>query len=149
MKYEELENARREFMEGKRTAASYWSAFRSYWSQFKEEGQMKYEDDIHNCTNERLAEMLEEEAQYNAVTQLSCSYENGTSYRKRQHLFSESAARLIEKHKVYTVCEACGDSYYGYLAPSKIFKDKAKAQAYAKELYDEGFEVTIKEYEVE
>ena len=60
---------------------------------------MKYEDDIHNCTNERLAEMLEEEARFNAIAQLSCSSENGTSYRKRQHLFSEAAARLREKHK--------------------------------------------------
>ena len=39
MNYEELEKASREFMEGKRTAESYWFAFRSYWSQFKEEGQ--------------------------------------------------------------------------------------------------------------
>lgn len=51
--------------------------------------------------------------------------------------------------KVYAVCEACGDSYYGYLAPSKVFKDKAKAQDYAKDLYEDGCEVTIKEYEVE
>lgn len=39
MRYEELEKARREFKEGKRTAESYWSVFRCYWSQFKEEGQ--------------------------------------------------------------------------------------------------------------
>lgn len=51
--------------------------------------------------------------------------------------------------KVYAVCEACDDTYYGYLAPSKVFKDKAKAQDYAKELYDDGLDVTIKEYEVE
>lgn len=51
--------------------------------------------------------------------------------------------------KVYAVCELCDDYYYGYLAPSKIFKDKEKAQAYAKDLYEDGYELTIKEYEVE
>ena len=51
--------------------------------------------------------------------------------------------------KVYAVCEACDDTYYGYLAPSKIFKDKAKAQACAKELYDDGYDYNVFEYEVE
>lgn len=51
--------------------------------------------------------------------------------------------------KVYAVCEACGDSYYGDLAPRKIFKDKEKADAYARELYDDCWDVTIREYELE
>lgn len=51
--------------------------------------------------------------------------------------------------KVYAVCEACDDTYYGYLAPSKVFKDKAKAQDYAKELAQDFYDVTIKEYELE
>ena len=37
MTYEELEKARRAFIEGKMTAAAYWDSFRAYWSQFKEE----------------------------------------------------------------------------------------------------------------
>lgn len=51
--------------------------------------------------------------------------------------------------KVYAVCEMCGDSYYGCLAPDKIFKDKEKAQAYAQDMYDDYYNVTIKEYELE
>lgn len=51
--------------------------------------------------------------------------------------------------KVYAVCELCDDYYYGYLAPRKLFKDKEKAQAYAKELIEYYYDVTIKEYELE
>ena len=51
--------------------------------------------------------------------------------------------------KVYAVCELCDDYYYGYLAPRKVFKDKEKAEAYAKDLYEDGYELTIKEYELE
>lgn len=51
--------------------------------------------------------------------------------------------------KVYAVCRECNDCYYGFLAPDKIFKDKEKAQAYAKELIEYYYDVTIKEYELE
>ena len=51
--------------------------------------------------------------------------------------------------KVYAICEACDDTYYGYLAPSKVFKNKADAQAYARELTEDFYNVIIKEYEVE
>ena len=51
--------------------------------------------------------------------------------------------------KVYAVCELCDDYYYGYLAPRKLFKDKEKAQAYAKDLAEDAYDVTIKEYELE
>ena len=37
MSHEELEKARREFMNGKRSAESYWDCYRAYWSQFKEQ----------------------------------------------------------------------------------------------------------------
>ena len=49
---------------------------------------MKYEDDIHNCTNERLAEMLE--AECIPGTELTVI---GTE------LVKEAAARLRDKHK--------------------------------------------------
>ena len=51
--------------------------------------------------------------------------------------------------KVYAVCIECDDSYYGYLAPEKIFKDKDRAQAYANGLFDDDYYVAVKEYEVE
>lgn len=51
--------------------------------------------------------------------------------------------------KVYAVCRECDDSYYGYLAPDKIFKDKEKAQEYARDLMEDDYNVIIKEYEVE
>jgi hypothetical protein len=51
--------------------------------------------------------------------------------------------------KVYAVCDICGDSYYGYLSPRKIFKDKERADAYARELYDDGWDVSVMEYELE
>lgn len=51
---------------------------------------MKYEDDIHNCTNERLAEMLEEKAEQAESWYLTLNAE----------LYREAAARLREKHKV-------------------------------------------------
>jgi uncharacterized protein YozE (UPF0346 family) len=51
--------------------------------------------------------------------------------------------------KVYAVCELCDDSFYGYLAPDRIFRDKEKANAHAKEIYDDGQYVTVKEYELE
>lgn len=51
--------------------------------------------------------------------------------------------------KVYAVCHICGDSFYGDLAPEKIFKDKERADAYARELYDDGWDVTVREYELE
>jgi hypothetical protein len=51
--------------------------------------------------------------------------------------------------KVYAVCEECDDSYYGYLAPRKVFKNKEKAEAYAKDLMEDDYNVAIKEYEVE
>ena len=51
--------------------------------------------------------------------------------------------------KVYAVCELCDDYYYGYLAPRKVFKNKEKAQAYAKDLMEDDYNVIIKEYEVE
>lgn len=51
--------------------------------------------------------------------------------------------------KVYAVCKECDDSYYGYLAPSKIFKDKKKAESYATELMADFYDVMIKEYELE
>lgn len=35
MTHEDLERARREFMQGKRSAASYWDCFHAYWSQFR------------------------------------------------------------------------------------------------------------------
>lgn len=50
---------------------------------------MKYEDDIHNCTNERLAEMLEEKAE-----QAESWY-----HTLNAELYREAAARLREKHK--------------------------------------------------
>ena len=49
---------------------------------------MKYEDDIHNCTNERLAEMIE--AECIPGTELTVI---GTE------LVKEAAARLRDKHK--------------------------------------------------
>ena len=49
---------------------------------------MKYEDDIHNCTNERLAEMMEAECVPD--TELTVI---GTE------LVKEAAARLRYKHK--------------------------------------------------
>lgn len=49
---------------------------------------MKYEDDIHNCTNERLAEMIE--AECIPGTELTVI---GTE------LVKEAAARLRTKHK--------------------------------------------------
>ena len=54
-----------------------------------------------------------------------------------------------EKMKVYVVCRECNDCYYGFLAPDKIFKDKEKAQAFAKKLVEDYYDVTIKEYELE
>lgn len=51
--------------------------------------------------------------------------------------------------KVYAVCELCDDYYYGYLAPRKIFTNKGKAQAYAQDLTEDYYDVTIKEYEFE
>ena len=51
--------------------------------------------------------------------------------------------------KVYAVCKECEDYYYGYLAPDKIFKDKDKAESYAKELEEDYYDATIKEYELE
>lgn len=51
--------------------------------------------------------------------------------------------------KVYAVCDICEDPCYGDLAPRKIFKDKEMADAYARELYDDGWDVTVREYELE
>lgn len=51
--------------------------------------------------------------------------------------------------KVYAVCRACDDIYYGYVKPDKIFWTLEKAQAYAKELYDEEYLSAVIEYEVE
>lgn len=51
--------------------------------------------------------------------------------------------------KVYAVCDICDDTCYGDLAPRKIFKDKERADAYARELYDDGWDVTVREYELE
>lgn len=50
---------------------------------------MKYEDDIHNCTNERLAEMLDIDEIYHDLT-----------YGEAKAIVEEAAARLREKHKV-------------------------------------------------
>lgn len=49
---------------------------------------MKYEDDIHNCTNERLAEMLDIDAIYHDLT-----------YGEAKAIVEEAAARLREKRK--------------------------------------------------
>jgi len=51
--------------------------------------------------------------------------------------------------KVYAVCKACDDDYYGYVKPDRIFGTLEKAQAYAKELYDDDYISAIIEYEVE
>ena len=51
--------------------------------------------------------------------------------------------------KVYAVCKACDDDYYGYLAPEKVFKDKEKASEYARELFDDDYNAAVMEYEVE
>lgn len=56
---------------------------------------MKYEDDIHNCTNDRLAEMLEKQA--DSCFSLCGQIEHKESDRE---LLLEAAARLREKHKV-------------------------------------------------
>lgn len=49
---------------------------------------MKYEDDIHNCTNERLAEMLDIDAIYHEMT-----------YGEAKALVDEARMRLRERHK--------------------------------------------------
>ncbi len=51
--------------------------------------------------------------------------------------------------KVYAVCDLCDDHFYGFLEPIKIFKDKERAQAYAKDISDDYYRVTVKEYELE
>lgn len=38
---------------------------------------------------------------------------------------------------------------YGFLEPIKIFKDKERAHAYAKDISDDYYRVTVKEYELE
>ena len=47
---------------------------------------MKYEDDIHNCTNERLAEMLDIDEIYHDLT-----------YGEAKAIVEEAAARLRKK----------------------------------------------------
>ena len=51
--------------------------------------------------------------------------------------------------KVYAVCDICDDPCYDDLAPRKIFKDKERADAYARELYDDGWDVSVMGYELE
>lgn len=34
--------------------------------------------------------------------------------------------------KIYAVCWSCGDDYYGFNAPKKIFSTKEKAEAWLK-----------------
>ena len=58
---------------------------------------MKYEDDIHNCTNERLAEMLERIGFH--VVAIDYDLHDAAVIR-------EAAARLRTKHKEHFNSEA-------------------------------------------
>lgn len=51
--------------------------------------------------------------------------------------------------KVYAVCKECDDIYYRYVKPDKIFDTQEKAQAYARELFEDNYLCAIIEYEVE
>lgn len=51
--------------------------------------------------------------------------------------------------KVYAVCEACDDTYYGYLKPLKVFGTREKASALVRELDEDGYDYNVFEYEVE
>lgn len=51
--------------------------------------------------------------------------------------------------KVYCVCQECDDTYYGHLKPLKVFGSRDKASALVKELYEDGYNYNIFEYELE
>lgn len=73
---------------------------------------MKYEDDIHNATNERLAEILEANAEFEAKV----CFSNGNNLpefnkdilppEQWQEAIREAAARLRTKHKEHFNSEA-------------------------------------------
>ena len=44
MTHDELERIRRDFMQGKTSAAFYWDSMVGYWSQFKNEDAYHYAD---------------------------------------------------------------------------------------------------------
>lgn len=64
---------------------------------------MNYEDDLHNATPDRLAEMLEEIAQETGICSKQAMYDGDTKiakkYEKEELVLKEAARRLRERTK--------------------------------------------------